>query len=168
MAKVTICMKEMWSVNFKIIILKILGTILKNWSRKLKREILQDIICVHWQSGASSAGGPSGHQRTRGSSTMAHHHSMGVVFVIWRNASQLNWLRTSNTLSYTVPRCKPYQFFFGGHLMENIYLVPPIGPGNTIACLHSAVGTVNDGVLQTVCESVRRVTKRIEIGRGFF
>jgi hypothetical protein len=51
--------------------------------------------------------------------------------------------------------------------MENIYLVPPIGPGNTIACLHSAVCTVNDGVLQTVCESVRRVTKRIGIGRGF-
>jgi hypothetical protein len=53
--------------------------------------------------------------------------------------------------------------------MENVYLVPPIGPEGTVARLHAAVGTVNDGMLQNVRESiVRRANKCVEVGGGLF
>jgi spore maturation protein SpmA len=40
----------------------------------------------------------------------------------------------------------------------------PIGPEDTIARLHAAVGTVNDGMLQNVRESiVRRANKCVEV-----
>jgi hypothetical protein len=47
--------------------------------------------------------------------------------------------------------------------MENVYLVPPIGPEVTIARLHISVGTVNDGMFQNVRESI--VGKRINVSR---
>jgi hypothetical protein len=40
--------------------------------------------------------------------------------------------------------------------MENVYLVPPIGPEDTTARLHAAVGTVDDALLQNVRESIVR------------
>jgi hypothetical protein len=53
--------------------------------------------------------------------------------------------------------------------MENVYLVPPIGPEDAIARLHAAVGSVNAGILQNVRESiVRRATKCIEVRGGLF
>jgi hypothetical protein len=38
--------------------------------------------------------------------------------------------------------------------MENVYLVPPIGPEDTIARLYAAVGTVKAGMLVNVRESI--------------
>jgi hypothetical protein len=53
--------------------------------------------------------------------------------------------------------------------MENVYLVPPIGPKDSIARLHAAVGTVNAGMLLNVRESiVRRLTKCTNVGEGLF
>jgi hypothetical protein len=53
--------------------------------------------------------------------------------------------------------------------MENVYLVPLIGPEDTIARLHAAVGTVNDGMFQNVRESiVRRVNKCVAVGGGLY
>jgi hypothetical protein len=53
--------------------------------------------------------------------------------------------------------------------MENIYLVPPIRPEDTIAHLHAAMGMVNNGMLQNVRESiVRRAKKCVEVGGGLF
>jgi hypothetical protein len=47
-------------------------------------------------------------------------------------------------------------------------MVPLIGPEDTIARLHAAVGTVNAGMLQNVRESiVRRVTKCTEVGQDY-
>jgi hypothetical protein len=47
-----------------------------------------------------------------------------------------------------------YQFPSVGNLMENVYLVLPIRQEDTIARFHAAMGTVNDGILQNVCESI--------------
>jgi hypothetical protein len=67
------------------------------------------------------------------------------------------------------PDLNPIDFFLWGHLMENVYLVPAIGPEDTIARLHVVVGTVDDGMLQNVLESiVLRVNKCIEIGGRLF
>jgi hypothetical protein len=53
--------------------------------------------------------------------------------------------------------------------MENVYLIPPIRPEDTIACLHAAVGTVNAGMLENVSESIiRRMAKCVEVGEGLF
>jgi hypothetical protein len=53
--------------------------------------------------------------------------------------------------------------------MENVYLVQPVGPEDTIARLNAAVSTVNVGILQNVRESiVRRATKCTDVGGGLF
>jgi hypothetical protein len=53
--------------------------------------------------------------------------------------------------------------------MENVYLVPPIGPDDTITRLHASVGMVKAGMLQNVRESiVRWATKCIEVGGELF
>jgi hypothetical protein len=53
--------------------------------------------------------------------------------------------------------------------MGNVYLVPPIGPEDTIAHLHAAVGTVNAGMLQNVCEYIIQIgTKCIMVGERLF
>jgi hypothetical protein len=46
--------------------------------------------------------------------------------------------------------------------MENVYLISPIGPEDKIAHVHAAVGTVNCGMSQNICDSILRVTKCIE------
>jgi hypothetical protein len=52
--------------------------------------------------------------------------------------------------------------------MEIVHLVPLIGPVDTMARLHAAVGSVDDGMLQNVRESiVRRANKCSEVG-GIF
>jgi hypothetical protein len=43
----------------------------------------------------------------------------------------------------------------------------PIGPEDTIARLHAAAGTVYDGMLQNVHESIiQRANKCVEVGGG--
>jgi hypothetical protein len=52
--------------------------------------------------------------------------------------------------------------------MENIYLVPPIGPEDTVARLHAAMGTVDASMLQNVHESIiQRATKCTEVGEDY-
>jgi hypothetical protein len=68
-----------------------------------------------------------------------------------------------------LPDVNTIDLFLWGHFMENVYLVPPIRPEDTIARLRAAVDTVNAGMLQNVCESiVQRGTKCIKVGGGLF
>jgi hypothetical protein len=68
-----------------------------------------------------------------------------------------------------VPRSEPHQFLFVGAFDGKCLLGSPIGPEDTIARLHAAMGMVNSGMLQNVRESIiQRANKCVEVGGGLF
>jgi hypothetical protein len=73
------------------------------------------------------------------------------------------------TTTTTTTTMNPINCFLWGHLMENVYLILPTSPEDTTAHLHVAMGTVNDGMLQNVRDSiVQRANRCIRVGGGLF